>query len=192
MSIPRERLDQERYYTYEDWLNFDDGVRAEIIDGRVVMMAEPSQRHEEISIELTRQFANFLLGKRCRVFGSRFGVKLFKNRHTIVVPDLLVVCDRSKLNGKICDGAPDLVVEILSPSSSGYDKVVKFNQYLQAGVREYWIVNPDDDTVTVYTLEDGKYVAGMYTGDTAVQVSVLPGLEIDLKLLFEPEQGETI
>ncbi|MCL2351970.1 MAG: Uma2 family endonuclease [Firmicutes bacterium] len=197
MPILAEQLEREKYYTYEDWLNFDDGVHAEIVDGRIYMMAEPSQRHQEILMELGTQFHTFLRGKPCRVFPAPFGVKLFKNRHTILEPDLSVVCDRSKLNGKICDGAPDLVVEILSPSTSGYDKIIKLNQYLQAGVKEYWIIGPEDSTVTVCTLENGKYVVGGYiypneTGETVVPVKVLPGLEIDLRQVFEPEQGETI
>jgi len=181
-------------YTYEDWLNFDDGVHAEIIDGQIVMMAPPSQRHEEIQVELTRQFANFLLGKPCKVFGSRFGVKLklSRTKHTVVQPDIMVVCNRSKLTGQICDGAPDLVIEILSPSNIRHDTFVKFNLYLQAGVKEYWIVYPDEDAVMVYTLNGTKYesTAYDYPNYVTIPVGILPGLEIDLNLVFEQESAE--
>ena len=113
--------------------------------------------------------------------------------YTIVVPDLLVVCDRSKLNGKICDGAPDLIVEIVSPSSERHDGFRKFNLYLQAGVKEYWIVYPADNAIMVCTLKENEYVAKTYTYPEfdSAPMNILPGLEIDLRLVFEPEHGET-
>jgi Uma2 family endonuclease len=104
-------------------------------------------------------------------------------------PDISVICDSSKLDDLGCNGAPDLIIEILSPSTSSKDKVRKFNLYLDAGVREYWIVDPDAETVQVYVLEDGRYVEASYgVGAGAVPdtiaVTVLPGCVIDLKEVF--------
>ena len=142
-------------------------------------------------MEIGTQLHTFLRGKPCRVFSAPFGVWLFKNKHTIVEPDLLVVCDRSKLNGKICDDAPDMVVEILSPSNERHDTFVKFNLYFQAGVKEYWIVSPDENAIMVYTLKEEVYAAKTYIYPEAetFQVGILPGLEIDLRLIFETGQG---
>ncbi|MDR0310408.1 MAG: Uma2 family endonuclease, partial [Acidobacteriota bacterium] len=106
---------------------------------------------------------------------------------TVVQPDLLVVCDRSKPDGKCCVGVPDMIIEILSPSSGRHDKLVKFHLYQKAGVREYWIVDPETKTVQVCILENGKYVTTMY-GDTdtdTVPVHVLDGCVIGLKDVFE-------
>jgi len=192
MSVPANRIESERSYTYDDWLNLDDGVHAEIIDGNLIMMAEPSQRHQEILVELSTQLRTFLRGKQCRVLPAPFGVRLFKKKHTILEPDILVVCDRSKLNGKICDGAPDLVIEIVSPSNFRHDTFVKFNLYLQAGVKEYWIVYPEEAAVMVYKLKEAAYEAAAYNypEQETIPVGILPGLEIDLKLVFEQEQAE--
>jgi len=177
-------LRQEKYYTYEDWLNLDDGHRYELLDGELYMMAEPSRRHQEIQMEMSRQIANYLVGKPCRVYPAPFGVRLFKGRHTAFEPDITVVCDRSKLTDQGCEGAPDLVVEILSPSTARFDKFTKFNEYLRAGVREYWIVDPDTKTVNVFGLKEGEYMAKAYGEADTIQVHVLDGCVIDLPLVF--------
>ena len=103
---------------------------------------------------------------------------------TVVQPDLLVVCDSSKLDGKCCKGAPDLIIEILSPSTSRYDRMVKFQQYQQAGVREYWIVDPNDKTVQVCILESGRYFTTVHADTDTAPVSVLPGCEVNLQEVF--------
>jgi Uma2 family endonuclease len=97
-----------------------------------------------------------------------------------------VVCDSSKLDDRGCNGAPDLVIEIISPSTARHDRLVKFNKYREAGVREYWIVDPDGRIVSAYLLKDGQYMAANYDDTALVPVTVLPGCEIDLKTIFEP------
>jgi Uma2 family endonuclease len=180
---------KNEYYRYEDWLELDDDVRAELVDGEMYLMAPPVQRHQEILMELSRQLANFLKGplvqgKPSRVFPAPFGVRLSKTDDTVYEPDIVLVCDKTKLNGKICDGVPDLLVEITSPSSSRYDRLFKFNRYLRAGVREYWIVDDISETVQVNSLEDGKYTTAMYGSGDKIPVGALPGCEIDLSEVF--------
>jgi Uma2 family endonuclease len=102
-------------------------------------------------------------------------------------PDVFVVCDRSKLDGKTCNGAPDLIVEVLSPSNASYDRIVKFNKYQAAGVREYWIVEPDMNMAFVSVLDGGFYHSAYHDDAAPVPVTVLPGCEIDLKLVFAEE-----
>jgi len=185
-----EQLRDEKRYTYADYCTWDDSGRWELIDGVAHAMAPaPSQSHQETSSELHRQIANFLKGKPCKVFAAPFDVKLNidNNDDTVMQPDLLVVCENSKLDGKSCNGAPDLVIEILLPSTARRDRLVKFNVYQRAGVREYWIVDPDTNTVTAHLLENGKYTTIAYGDAGVAPVSVLPGCEINLGEVF-PEQ----
>ena len=182
-------------YTYGDLMEWDDGIRYELYDGIPVAMASPSDVHQLISVELLRQFANFLVGKPCKVFHAPFDVRLFdtdddkpEDSKYVLQPDLMVVCDKSKVDRHGIHGAPDLVVEILSPSTRGNDRLRKYNLYQQAGVREYWIVDPDMGVLQVYTLEDGQYhAADVYTAGSTVPVGVLEGCGIDLRTVF-PEQ----
>ena len=178
----------EKYvYTYRDYENRSDDERFEIIDGVIYMMALPSRVHQEISMELSRQLGNFLRGKPCKALAAPFGVRLnaAARDNTVVEPDLLIVCEKSKLDGKSCVGAPDMVVEILSPSTAGKDRVLKFNKYLQAGVREYWIIDPDSNTLAVYVLKNGEYFATAYGDEDTVPVHVLDGCMVDMKAVFE-------
>jgi Uma2 family endonuclease len=177
-------LKREEYYTYKDWLSWDEDFRAELIDGQIVMMAPPSRTHQKVSVELVRQLANFLKGKSCQVFHAPFGVRLSKTEDTVFEPDIVVVCDKSKLNKKFCDGAPDFVIEILSPSTARYDRFIKLLKYQRAGVREYWIVDPDTKSVNVFMLENKKYVVSAYGDDDVVPVTVLEGCEIALADVF--------
>ena len=177
----------ERYYTFDEWLVLDSDVKTELLDGEIVMMAEPAQAHHEVCGELFRQLANFLKGKPCKVY-YEYAVRLSKQEHSGFVPDIIVVCDQSKLSDKkICDGAPDVIIEVLSPSSVSYDKFTKFQRYQKAGVREYWIVHPENKVIEVFTLENGRYFADVYVcGEAAaVPVAVLEGCEIDLGDVFE-------
>ena len=175
-----------RAYTYEDYLNRDDETRFELIDGVIYMMATPNQAHQEVSGELYLQLANFLKIKPCKVFYSPFGVRLnaATGDNTILEPDLFVVCDMSKLDGKSCNGAPDMVIEILSPSTSKKDRTIKFNKYLQAGVRELWYVDPTDKTVSVCILKNGEYTIKAYDNTETVPVHVLEGCTIVLSEVF--------
>jgi Uma2 family endonuclease len=177
-----------RYYTYADVLEWDESIRAEIIDGEVYMMPSPARIHQEISMELSRQFGNFLTGKPCKVYAAPFDVRLFPKEDlsdtTVVVPDVLVVCDQSKLDDRGGIGAPDLIIEILSPSNRSHDTIRKFRKYLAAGVREYWIVNPEQKTVDVHILDSGRYVTTLYEAENDVPVTVLPGCTIKLRDVF--------
>jgi Uma2 family endonuclease len=178
------------YYTYADYLAWDTAERYEIIDGEAYMMSAPTVPHQTISRELLLQFGNFLKGKPCQVFAAPLDVRLFPREDerddTIVQPDILVVCDQSKLEDKrACRGAPDLVIEILSPSNTSNAMLLKFSKYLKAGVREYWIINPEEKEIQVHILEKpagelpGRYISAVYENAGALDVSVLPGLSID-------------
>ena len=178
-----EALSQNRRYTYEDYLSWPEDERWEIIDGVAHMLAAPNVAHQSISFELCGQIRDYLKGKSCRAFAAPFSVRL--DDDTVVEPDISVICDMSKLdNGKACVGAPDMIVEIMSPSASSREKVVKFNKYLQAGVREYWVVYPDSKSVSVYLLKDGWYVASEYADTDTVPVVVLAGCTIRLPDVF--------
>jgi Uma2 family endonuclease len=180
MPLPREN----EKYTYEDWLSWDEDVRAELVDGEVYMMAPPSRRHQKIAGEIFGQLWAFLKGKPCEVYAGPFGVHLNEEEDTVFEPDVVVVCDKSKLDDKGCTGAPDLIVEVLSPSTGRMDKLLKLNKYQQAGVREYWIVDPQDLTVSANILEDGRYFITAYDEADVMPVAVLPGCEINLQEVF--------
>jgi len=180
-------------YTYADYLTWDDTERWELIDGVPYNMSPaPSRRHQQISGELLRQFANFLKGKPCQVYAAPFDVRLpeadenVSDISTVVQPDIAVICDADKLDDAGCSGAPDLIVEITSPSTSRKDHKEKFFRYERAGVREYWLVEPDANTVTVFTLGiDTRYGRpDVYSDDETISVGVLPELVIDLALAF--------
>lgn len=179
---------QGMHYTYEDYYTWDDGKRWELIGGvPYAMPSETLTRHQRISGEVGRQLFNFLKGRPCcEVFAAPFDVRLNAGDadDTVVQPDLVVVCDRAKIDDRGCKGAPDLVMEILSPSTARHDRIVKLKLYQQAGVREYWIVDPETKTVQVFLLKDGQYVVAGYTDEDAAPVGVLPGCAIALPEVF--------
>ena len=187
----------KKRYTYADVLDWDESVRAEIIDGELYMMAEPSRTHQKISGEIFRQLANYLQRKKCEVYAAPFCVRLFEKPdapgeqvspervNTVVEPDISVVCDPDKLDEKGCKGAPDLIAEILSPSTKKHDRGVKFRLYERAGVREYWIVDPETRTVCVFQLDDGRYLmTDLFVGAASVPVGVLDGCTVDFSTVF--------
>ncbi len=146
---------QEKIYTEDDYYNLPEDVRAELIDGRIYYQAAPGRQHQTILSELHIAIGNYLKSKKgsCRVFPAPFAVKLFEDRKNIVEPDISVICDRSKLTDRGCTGAPDWIVEVTSPSDPQRDYGIKLFKYRTAGVREYWIVNPQKHTVMVYDFE---------------------------------------
>jgi Uma2 family endonuclease len=189
MALPAEK---ERY-TFADCLTWDEGERTELIYGAVFMLASPSRSHQEISGELFRQLANYLVGKACKVYAAPFDVRLFEKEgdtpedvDTVVVPDLCVVCDKSKLDERGCKGAPDLIIEILSPTSRRHDRLVKLELYQRAGVREYWLVNPEDKTVQVMLLDEAGNLRlhEDYGREDAAKVNVLDDCTIELSRVF--------
>ena len=186
-------LPAEKFYTYADFLTWDESEWVELIEGDVFMMSPtPTRFHQEISGEIFLQIGSYLRGKKCKVYAAPFTVRPFEREDddprgvdTVVQPDITVVCDPGKLDDMGCKGAPDLIVEILSPSNRRHDMLTKFNLYQRAGVREYWIVDPDARTVSVYTLEEGAYhAAEVYSAGSSVPVGVLEDCSIDLKTVF--------
>ena len=186
MALPAEK---ERY-TFADVLTWPDNERAEIINGEPVMMAPPPSRvHQEISFEISRQIGNYLDGKRCKVYPAPFGVRLFEQDgdspedvDTMVEP----VCDPSKLDDHGCKGAPDMVVEVLSPSTQRHDQLVKLGLYQRARVREYWIVDPMNKTTRVMLLDAGGTLQlhEVYDRKGVAKVNVLDGCFIELSKVF--------
>ena len=180
-----ERLRQREYYTYEEWLRLDIEGRTELIDGQIYMMSDPTERHQLVAGELYRQIANFLFGKQCLVFFAPYSVRLFEYYDTAYEPDLVVLCDPSKRRERGCVGAPDMVIEILSRSTAKKDKTTKRQDYMKAGVKEYWIVEPDKNYVEAYRLIEGKYIQQTYFKEDMAPIQVLQGCEIDLSIVFK-------
>lgn len=184
---------EERLYTFADYLKWNDGKRYELIDGQVYILAPaPSPEHQRISGELYRQISNYLLDKDCQVFAAPFDVRLPEGEErdeeilTIVQPDILVVCDKSKLDQRGLKGAPDMVIEIVSPSTAGRDRGVKRDLYERNGVREYWLVDYSNKTIEVYLLNKGNSYGKpvVYSAEEKVPVNIFEGLEIELSLVF--------
>ena len=189
MALPAKKA----RYTFADILSWEGNERIEIINGEAFMMAAPSRIHQEICFEMGRQLGNYLEGKQCKAYPAPFGVRLFQRAgdspedvDTIVEPDISVICDRSKLDQYGCNGAPDLVIEVLSPSTQRHDQLVKLNLYQRAGVREYWIVDPENRAVQVF-LQDGNGSLKIHEeygpGDVA-KVNVLDGCFVELGKVF--------
>lgn len=182
----------ERYahYTYQDYLTWPDDERWELIDGVPYNMTPaPARIHQEIIVELSRQIANFLQDKDCRIYVAPFDVRLPKGQEsddaveTVVQPDIAVVCGSEKLDEAGCRGAPDWVIEVLSPSTAAKDQIQKRDVYQRHGVKEYWLVHPMDKTVTVYRLEQNKYgKPDISEIKGQLQVESIEGLAIDLDL----------
>lgn len=189
MALP---VGQARY-TFRDCLTWNEDEHVEIINGEAFMMATPSRRHQEICFEIGRQLGNYLEGKQCRVYLALFGVRLFEREgdrpedvDTVVEPDISIVCDRSKLDKRGCKGAPDFIAEVLSPSTQRQDQLVKLNLYQRAGVREYWIVDPENRTVRVMLRTDAGIlqIHEVYKQDEVAKVNVLDGCFIELGKVF--------
>ena len=185
------------HFTYADALTWDEDDRIELIYGEPVMMAPPSTAHQDIVVDLTAQFRTYLRDKTCRVYSAPFGVRLFQQEgehpedvDTLVEPDLSIVCDENKLDEAGYRGAPALIVDVLSPSNQRHDRFVKFRLYQRAGVKEYWIVDPEAKHVQVYTLEeDGQYSSAIvYGAEDKLPVGVLEGLIIDLSWVFPKDR----
>jgi len=192
MPVPHQ-LNVEKF-SYADYLTWPDDERWEIIDGVAYNMSPaPNVRHQRVSGRLFRKIANHLDGKQCETFVAPFDVRLSERTgltdekiETVVQPDILVICDNSKLDERGCNGAPDLVIEITSPHTSKNDLTVKFELYQRHGVKEYWIVHPVEQTLLVYRLdESGKFSShDRYTTDDKVPVALLGDLVVNLAEVF--------
>lgn len=191
-----EEPDLTGTYTYANYLTWQWGDMKELIKGKIFKMSPaPGSLHQQVSGNLFGLLWNYLHGKPCQVFSAPFDVrlpnpkkgKLDQDIITVVQPDLCVVCDWSKIDERGCLGAPDWIIEILSRHTSAKDINEKFEVYEEAGVKEYWVVHPQEQTILVYTLDlKGKYQGNLkpYIRTDKISSSVLPGLTIDLSEVF--------
>ncbi|MBL7798619.1 MAG: Uma2 family endonuclease [Saprospiraceae bacterium] len=186
-----DQLDPNGSYTYADYLLWQFTERVELLRGKIRRMAAPSVKHQQISIRFSRLLANALWQTPCQVFAAPFDVRLTRMRNdkevkTVVQPDLCVICDPSKLDERGCNGAPDLIIEILSPGNSRTEMRDKFDLYQEAGVLEYWIVSPIEKAVQVFQLnEQGRFIGlpPVVEGDI-LTTPVVPNLEVDVTEVF--------
>lgn len=197
MAHPRKSPKQK--YTYADYLTWPDDERWELIEGEAFdMTPAPNTSHQAVLVELSRQLANFFLGKPCNVFVAPFDVRLPKKNEsdmetkTVVQPDILVICDLNKIDARGCRGAPDLAIEILSPSSVSHDQLRKLNLYESRGVREYWIIHVEGSVMVFRLGESGRYGRPeTHDRTTKIETPLFPGLTIDLSTVF-PENTRVV
>ena len=166
-------------YTMEDIYNLPDGQRAELIDGELYMMATPSRIHQRLVMELSFRIRDYIGSKNgdCEVYPSPFAVFLNADDKIYLEPDISVICDKNKLTDEGCHGAPDWIIEIVSPSSRRMDYYIKLFKYRTAGVREYWIVDPGKQRITVYNFEHDTVEE--YTFTNKVKAGIYEDFEID-------------
>jgi len=182
-------------YTYEDYTSWDDDQRYELINGYVYMLAAPTTQHQQISGALFFAMYGYFKGKPCQVFAAPFDVRLFETseekkknflriyrKEVIVQPDLSIVCDPDQLDEKGCNGAPAMVVEILSPSNKHYQE--KVNAYMSAGIQEIWIVDPRLQTIFLYLRRGKDYIISTFEPSETLSSPTFPGLEIPLGDIF--------
>ncbi len=191
-----EEPDLSGTHTYSDYLTWQWTEMAELIRGKIYKMSPaPSSTHQKISGKLFLKIGNFLEHKRCQLFSAPFDVRLPQSPkkttdndiYTVVQPDLCVVCDPTKIDERGCLGAPDWIIEILSQHTSSKDLREKFDVYEEAGVKEYWVVHPQEQTLLVYTLNaKGKYegILKPYIRTDCISPITLPGLTINLEEVF--------
>ncbi len=190
------QLDLTKRYTYADYLTWRFKERVELIMGRIFKMTPaPSTTHQQVLWRITKSIGKVKAVEQCDVFIAPFDVRPFSDDpQTVVQPDLSIVCDSSKLDERGCNGAPDLIIEILSPSTASKDLNEKYDIYEKAGVKEYWTVDTADGIINVYLLVEGKYVPQRpYTYRQEITSFVIQGLVVDLKevfpeLLEEPQE----
>lgn len=180
MSIPQERI-----FASEDYWNLPEGQRAELIDGKLYAMAPPNRIHQELVQQLSRTIGNFIASSNgfCKVYPAPFAVNLTANDKTWVEPDISVICDTSKLSDRGCEGAPDWVIEVVSPSTQSRDYLKKLWLYQNTGVREYWIVNPIMKNVQVYTFDKDEN-STQFSFDDEISVYIFDNLSIKISDLL--------
>lgn len=176
-------LPQERIYTIEDIYNLPEGTRAELIDGQIFYMAPPSTTHQRILSFLHLHIAQYIQSHNgdCEVFPAPFSVLLNMDDKNHVEPDISVICDKNKINDTGCQGAPDWIIEIVSPSSKRMDYSIKLFKYRSAGVKEYWIVDPIKSRITVYDLKDED--VNEFSFSDSIKAGIYEDLFIDFSQL---------
>jgi Uma2 family endonuclease len=186
-------LDLNKSYTYADYFKWQFEERVELIKGKIFKMSPaPNRFHQEIAGIIHVRLWLFLEHRPCRVYEAPFDVRIPRKSKTdkeiitVLQPDVCVVCDLSKLDKRGCIGAPEIVVEVLSPGNNSKELQKKYEVYEEAGVKEYWVVSPQDMWLRIYTLVDGKFHESPYllAGDT-VTSTVLPGFSLDVTSLFK-------
>ncbi|WP_425637041.1 Uma2 family endonuclease [Algoriphagus yeomjeoni] len=193
-DLVKEPFTEYGVYSYADYLTWEIDEMVELIKGKVFRSAAaaPRIKHQQIVLRLGSTFLQFLEKKPCEVFIAPFDVRLpVKSRKnedifTVVQPDVCVVCDRSKLDEAGCVGAPDLIVEVLSPGNNKKELQNKYEVYEESGVSEYWIISPYEETLMINSLTDGKYVASrLFTRGDIVKSECISGFKLDLEEFFE-------
>lgn len=188
-----EEPDPSISYSYADYLNWKFEERLELFRGRIFKLSAPNTKHQQTALNIGTGLHNFLKGKKCNAFIAPFDVRLpVKNKKkdeevsTVVQPDVCVICDETKLDERGCCGAPDLVIEILSPGNSKKEVRLKHEIYEEAGVKEYWIVFPNEETIAVFQLLDtGKFdKAEMFAGNDIIYSQAVAGFSISLTDIF--------
>lgn len=181
-------LSQDKFCTVKDIYALPDGQRAELIEGQMYMMAPPTRIHQHLVMNISAMIHDYIKAKdgSCLVYPAPFAVFLNADDRNYVEPDISVVCDREKLNEKGCNGAPDWIIEIASPSTSRLDYGIKLFKYRTAGVREYWIVNPETRTVNVYDFEQEKGT-NQFSFDSTISVCIYEDLSIRIADLLPQE-----
>lgn len=177
---------EEQTYTIKDIYALPEGQRAELIDGRIYDMAPPMRIHQHLIMNLSAAIHNYINTQKgpCLVYPAPFAVFLNKDNKNYVEPDISVICDKSKLDDRGCNGAPDWIIEIVSPSTSQLDYGIKLFKYRTAGIREYWIINPATRTVNVYDF-DRETGTNQYTFDDTIPVSIFEDLSIRVSVLLQ-------
>jgi Uma2 family endonuclease len=191
-------IDLNKNYSYADYFSWQFEERVELINGKVYKMSPaPSSYHQDIVLDIATSLKNHLHGKKCKVYVAPFDVRLpkkgveDKSIFTVLQPDVCVICDLEKIDKRGCIGAPDIVVEVLSPGNNNKELKNKYEAYEAAGVQEYWVVSPQIQSVTLYVLTDGKFQSSrMLSTSDIVTSSVLPGFSLDLSELFQGLDGE--
>lgn len=180
-------------YSYADYLTWQMDEMVEIIKGKVfkAAAASPKRIHQEVALKIARKFGDFLDKKPCKIFHAPFDVRLpAKSKRnedifTVVQPDICVVCDRSKLDEAGCLGAPDLIIEILSPGNNRKELKHKYEVYEESEVQEYWVIHPSEQTLLIYTLTMGKYIPSkLFTSGDIVSSACIDGFSLDLDDVF--------
>ena len=174
---------QEKNYTVEDFYNMPDDIHAELINGQIYYMATPSRLHQDISGELYNTIKNYIKSKygKCRVYAAPFSVQLHEGEDTVLEPDISVICDTNKFTPRGCTGAPDWIIEIVSPSNPGHDYITKLGIYNEAGVREYWIIDARNESIHVYNLESGDLM--VYSFHDTIKVGIYEDFYVDFSSL---------
>lgn len=183
-----EQLDPDKTYTYADYVSWKFTNYVELLKGKISQIAAPSVKHQRVSSKFHVLLGQHLWAKNCEVFHAPFDVRLTRadGAISVVQPDICVICDPSKLDDAGCNGAPDLIIEILSPGNTKKEMKIKYAIYEEAGVKEYWLVNLMDKNIFQYILDkNGKYAAAQpLTDEDIITTAILPDLEINLEDVF--------